>query len=447
MLTSTMTSPDASSTSPVAPSPRRRVLASLLTYCGIVLVTLLAVDGACIALGLFPPTYDPGDSVLGWRPARATGRMALARCVDLPTGDTISYTRNEDGVRTGLSRLQILADSSRIRIGVSGDSHTDLCSANATLHSGVLESDLRARGIPATVLSYGAGRYSPLQAYLAFREVLRPYRPRVFVLNLYTGNDFYDLLRTDDRPHFVLTATGYRIAPPNWYSLDDPANRPKSRVLFVIRTLGDELGVRRMYSKVVALRQLAAEQGEGIPAVLTYMRDLWRAREPTLGYPDALTAQMLNQQLFFYHFPRGERESSNRVAALLSLIRQENPGLLLVLSPLPSYELVGADPVDASLSRALRRLPISVDSGRQQEGRMYEQLRQLAAKHDWLFVDNLAALQTYRGNARLFNDYDYHLTPAASAVIGHLQSAIIADTLSSLLQSSGVEAKCGRLPC
>jgi hypothetical protein len=416
----------------MTPSRGKHLLRTGLTYAGIIAVTLLAVDGVCIAFGLFPPTLDYGDPDLGWRPAPATGHMALGRCVDVSTGKTIDYDRNEDGVRTSLSRRQIQADTASIKIAVIGDSQTELCAPNSQLHSGVLESELRAHGVRATALPYGAGKYSPLQAYLAFRKVLRPYGPKVLVMNLYTGNDFYDLLRVDDRPHFIATDTGYRLATPVWYSRDDPAVHYRSRVLFAARSVAEAIGVRRLYLRVTELRRVAAQQGAGLFTVMAYIRDLWRAREPSVGYPDAFTSQMLNQQLFFNRFPPSREESLRRVRALMALIRAENPGLVLVMSPLPSYELTGRQPLDSALLRTLARVPVSYGEGVGQEKDLYERLRALAAETGWLFVDNLASLQAYHGSERLYNDFDYHLLPGASTLVGRAQEAALLDTLRQI---------------
>jgi len=407
----------------------RRILTGSLTNAAIIAVTLLVVDGVCILFNLFPPTYNYGDPDLGWHPARATGRMEPGVCVEFSTGQTIRYARNEDGVRTDLSRARIASDTARIKVAVTGDSQTDLCAPNAQVHSGVLESALNSLGSPAVAVPYGAGKYSPLQAYLAFRKVLRPYEPRVLVLNVYTGNDFQDILRVDDRPHFVSSDTGYRIADPVWYTLDNPAAPRKSRVMFAARSLADKTGIRQLFLRVSELRRLAAQQGGGLTAVIPYMRDLWKARESALGYPNAFTAQILNQQLFFHHFPGGREESLRRMETLMKLIRAENPGLVMVMSPLPSYELTGETPVDSILLRILKRLPITYEGGVAEERSLYERLRRLAAEQEWVFVDNLAALQAYRGKERLYNDFDYHFLPVASDLIGRAQAAALADRL------------------
>jgi hypothetical protein len=333
----------------------------------------------------------------------------------------------------------IISDSSHVRIGVTGDSQTDLCTPNEKLHAGVLESELDAQGVPAMVMTYGAGRYSPLQGYLAFRKVLRPYHPQVLVLNVYTGNDLYDILRADDRPHFVATDSGYRIADPIWYSLDDPKVQYRSRVLFALRAVGDEVGVRKLFLRLKELWRVGAERRAGFATVLGYMRDLWKARDPSLGYSDAFTAQFLNQQLFFHRFPGSEEESVRRIRALMTQIRRENPGLILVMSPLPSYEVVGEQPIDPELLRTLQRLPVSYEEGVQQEEALYQRLRDLAAEAGWIFVDNLAALRAYHGSERLFNNFDYHLLPTASALIGRAQAAALVKVLQSEASRGGAQ--------
>lgn len=401
------------------------MIGATVTYLAIIAGTLLLADLVCMALGLFPPMMKYGDPDLGWRPAPATGHMKVDRCEEFSTGATHEYVRNEDGVRTALSRRQLESNPPGVRIAVTGDSQTDLCAPNSETHAGVLESQLTAGGVPTTVLAYGSGRYSPVQAYLAFRTVLKPYGPQVLVMNLYTGNDFYDLLRTDDRPHLVRADGGYRVAKPNWFLYDDPATRFRSRVLFAARSVADVIGLRSVYFRLLELRRLAAEQGKGLPTVLSYMLSLRKATEPSLGYPGAFAAQMLNQQLFFRYFPAAETEALNRLGALMDLARRENPGLVLVMSPLPSYQLVGQQPLDEAFHRTLDRLGVTAAESAREEEALYQRLRSLAAERQWLFVDNLAALRAYGGTERLYNAFDYHLLPSASAVIGRAEAAAL----------------------
>ena len=63
-----------------------------------------------------------------------------------------------------------------------------------------MERELNSMALQSAVFAFGAGKYSPLQTYLAVREPIQQYSADAFVLNFYTGNDFYDMLRVDDRP-------------------------------------------------------------------------------------------------------------------------------------------------------------------------------------------------------------------------------------------------------
>ena len=69
----------------------RRLWIGTLKYAAIVVGTLVLLDVTLIGLGLFPPTSNPGDPDLGWRPTTATGRFQVARCTEFSTGVTIRY--------------------------------------------------------------------------------------------------------------------------------------------------------------------------------------------------------------------------------------------------------------------------------------------------------------------------------------------------------------------
>jgi len=399
-------------------------------YVGFTAATLIVVDLLCNLFGLFPPTHDYGDLDVGWLAAVRTASIHYDRCVQA-SGEVVQYVRNEDGIRTNFSVQQLLADRGTFKIAATGDSQTDLCAPNSQVHAGILERELNANGVRAIVLPYGVGRYSPLQSYLVFKKVLKKYAPDALVLNFYTGNDFNDLLRVDDRPHFDKSDGRYQIAEPVWYRLDDPRVQQRSRVMFVLRSLANRTGIRNLILRFQFLSKMAAEQGAGLSAVVAYMRDLRKSIEPSVAYQEAFAAQFLNQQLFFHWFPGSRDESVRRVRALMELARTENPNTLLIMSALPSYELVQQRPVDDALMRTIGRLPITYEGGVREEQELYDTLRQLADEYGWLFVDNLTALRGYRGPDRLYNKFDYHLLPVASTIIGRNQAAVLLDHLHS----------------
>jgi hypothetical protein len=387
---------------------------------------LLVLDLILMATGVFPPRYELGDADVGWTATPSTGAMITDSCVDFSTGTTYEYARNDDGVRTSFTSEELRADTTHYEIAVTGDSHTDLCAPNELTHPGVLAAALRERGVPAREVPFGAGRYSPLQGYLIFKKTLEPYGPDAFVLNVYTGNDFNDMMRVDDRPYMVQDSGGYRIHAPEWYRLADPNRVYRSRVRYAFRSLLDAFGIANLYFRFRFLSAAAAQQGKGLFTVLAYVNDLRRSVEPSVGYPEAFTAQFLNQQLFFHHFTGSFDESLRRLRALLEEVRREYPDVLLILSAIPSYQLTTPRAeADSALLAVTDRIPVDFDAGVAQESRLYHSLAEMAVASGWLFVDNLAALRDYKGSERLYNTFDYHLTPVASEIVGHAQADVL----------------------
>ena len=406
----------------------RRLAIGLLVYALVTALTLLGVDGVLIAMNLFPPRYDFGHPTVGWVSAHATGRMAKDSCGNLATKQTVVFTRNEDAMRTTHSAQELRQNAGIFKVAVSGDSHTELCEPTERVHFGVMERELNSLKLQSAVFAFGAGKYSPLQAYLAVREPIQRYSADAFVLNLYTGNDFMDMLRVDDRPYLEPHGTGYRIAEPVWYQLDSPHKRRNSRVLSLMESAYEKTGLRRILLRVDYLGDIASSQNAGLLDVAAYMNDLRKASSERVEYPDAFTAQMLNQQLFFHHFPGSREESLRRVKAVLELIRQENPNRLLVMSPVPSYQLVNRMPVDSALLEVIGRLPITHESGVAEEFELYQAVKRMALEGGWIFVDNLPLLREYQGTEPFYNRTDYHIEPVVSEIIGKAQARAIASS-------------------
>jgi hypothetical protein len=239
------------------------------------------------------------------------------------------------------------------------------------------------------------------------------------------------MLRVDDRPYLEPERNGYRIAEPVWYQLHSPHKKRNSRVLFLTESAYEKTGLRRILLRVDYLGDVASSQNAGLLAVGAYMNDLRKAASKKVEYPDAFTAQMLNQQLFFHHFPGSREESLRRVKALLDLVRQQNPNRLLVMSPVPSYQLVNRMPVDSALLEVIDRLPITYESGVAEELELYQTLKGMALESGWIFVDNLPRLREYEGNELFYNRTDYHIEPVVSDIIGKAQAREIVNHVRS----------------
>jgi glycine cleavage system H protein len=168
-----------------------------------------------------------------------------------------------------------------VTIAMVGDSHSQLAFDGRPLesHEFVLERRLRAAGIPALMISAGRGRYSPLQEYLLFKLAIEePYHPRLLVMNVYSGNDFYDMLRPDDRPHYLRdSAVGIAIEDPEWITFVNPSTRrwiERSRLLWAVDELSSRLGYPRVVTRLRMLGAAARQPGHTTAETVRYLSDL-----------------------------------------------------------------------------------------------------------------------------------------------------------------------------
>ena len=103
------------------------------------------------------------------------------------------YTVRANGI--GLRRdSELAAEKVGVRVLVTGDSHVDGYCNNSESFTALLEARLEeARGAPVEVLNAGVTDFNPYN-YLGVLEKHLPLEPDLFVVTVYGGNDFSDVL-------------------------------------------------------------------------------------------------------------------------------------------------------------------------------------------------------------------------------------------------------------
>ena len=283
----------------------------------------------------------------------------------------------------------------------------------------------------------GRGKYSPLQEYLLFKYYIKDYyKPTVLVMNLYTGNDFYDLIRVDDRPYFQIESDGnIKIKPPVWILFKNPERGnwlQESRTLGLLHTLMSKLGQPRLITRIQLLSKASYEEGGGFARTLRYLNDIRNSVEPRLDYSGAYSAQILNQAIFLEkYFPASLPKSKKFLKHLLHIIRMENPGLILVMSPIPSAVLADRVPFRELFSQTLERISMDYEDVFKFEEDLYNATREASLEEGWIFIDNLEIMKKI-DSKELYNTFDLHINKEASQAIGEEQAKIIYNILKTM---------------
>ena len=202
---------------------------------GLLICYLVAVLALCdvvlILLNILPPKHLYGDQTVGFLNPQGTGVPYTFQSDHwrYSQSDSGLIAVNERGFRSDRTIRQIHSSPKKNSICVIGDSHTDLPYKNEYTHPFVLQRCLIESGFrDVEVFAAGRGSYSPLQACLYYENFVQDLQPSVLILNLYTGNDFFDMIRIDDRPYYEPDGAGkYRIHPPVWYKFTDPSTKGK----------------------------------------------------------------------------------------------------------------------------------------------------------------------------------------------------------------------------
>jgi len=268
-----------------------------------------------------------------------------------------------------------------------------------------------------------------LQQYLFYTSQIRDeYSPRIVLMNFYTGNDFYDMLRPDDRPHFGRRKDGtIEIRKPIWIVFADPEGgswSEESRILWLVGRLTEMVGYPRLLTRLKTLSITTRGMDGDTWRLISYLRKVNQSIEPRLGYYAGFSAQVLNQALFFHYFPTGKEEAHAYLSELLSMARSENPGVVFVMAPIPSAALADAMPSDIRTywRETLDRVGLSEEYVRELELEIYDTVRRLAIENGWVFVDLLQAIESAKPDEPLYNSRDLHVTEAACQIIGRKEA-------------------------
>jgi hypothetical protein len=335
---------------------------------GYYLLIVVAIDFVVTRMGLFPLRGStPGHEVVGF------------------TKPAVVYEDADAGPPD-------------IRVAIIGDSHTfhHKWISRETHHARYLQKGLTDAGLRPRIVSLGVPRFSPVQEMLALDELIDKKHPvDAAIFLFYSGNDFAELLRNDDRPRVEFDEGGRAyVASPTW-RFNRPDSRydewpGASRLLFLTNLVANVVQPGNVPMKMV----VAAEATDALrPSFAERVRYFWTAIETTddrLGYPGAIAAEWLNQVAVAEMF--GERFTDAvepRVRYFWQEMKRRHAGRALYFFVIPSATLVGAVPekVAPVYADLLQRIGVSDERARSVERSLIDMLSKEAAANGFTVVD------------------------------------------------------------
>ena len=412
----------------------KKFFAKILLMLGSTFVVLLIFDVILVATDLIPPISQGSlaNRYIGFSP------FTNDRSLDAKDSKAGIVHINNRGFITRRSVQDIVESPRDLTIAVVGDSHTRLRARYIPLekqHPFLLEGQLRDAGVNVEVLHAGYPRYSPLQEYLVYKHYLRDaFAPQVLVMNVYMGNDFYDLVRVDDRPYYSADPSGeIRLNPPQWYVYRDPdatGYLAESRVLGLLSRLTSRVSAFLSVKKMRFLVDAAQANGKSWFSTFDYTTDLVGAKMDDMKDPTAYVTQVLNQGLFFgKYFSSSKERSKLHFRHLMKSIKKENPQLRVYICAIPSVLLRNQLPHEKSLHRVLDKLEITLASLRDLELDLYRSMKKSVEEAGFTFVDALEAFAAQPAEVELYNPIDLHINQRANDMLADLQAKALLQEL------------------
>ena len=364
-------------------SPRRRRRSYFIGILSLVsgVTSLFVLEVGCRLLGFAPvptiprPLIDPIDlHPEPWlREAQVNGWVHRPKQVTVldsghPETGLIEIRRNNCGFRED-SDTALLKPQGVSRVLILGDSHTDGACLNSQSYANRLEALLSSRiGPPRIeVINAGQGSFSPYQEWWLYEQVGRHFSPDLIVVALYSGNDYWELLQTQDRVHLERVADRFEHQAFPKLGSSDPA-MPSTLASRGKAILRNNLATYQAFAAVPFLRSAFGTPLQSSPLEVKVQKLL---HESHIVY-----FQSMGQAAFFAASPKKLSEADAYWRHVVSLFQtsanRDRAELLFLVIPTlrevcPEVDPVGLDtaaatlelsPQQAALDSEIRRLAV-----------------------------------------------------------------------------------------
>ena len=330
------------------------------------------------------------------------------------------------------------ASKDSLTIVVIGDSHLEYGDKNTGQYNQCtyLYNYLKEKNIPARVIILGTPSTGFIQQMFIYDEQIKKkgIKPDVVLFQIYSGNDFSENLRYDDRPRVDFKADGTPDTVPIHWVLDRPKSKGKdtsftswprdSRLLYLTNAA---FGHHNMVLKAKIAYSSNDLLGFGLGSKIEYIKNLNRFVDKRLtAYNGAVAAQFLNQYYQMNKKPDAfMKESKVRTKYFLEYFKKSNPEVTCIVSYLPSAPAIGAmcDTDVMIYHDILKRSNLSDLDVPKMEHQLYMMMDSLNNATGKPFIvydlsDTLHIANKLDGTQTFYDKGGLHVTPKSRKIIG-----------------------------
>ena len=376
-------------------------------------IVIVFFDLLLVLSGFFEPVYRYGNKEVGHGYPINQDRYLF--CEDCPDGQFREVT-NSMGFKE-FDEPKIPFDGTRVLF--LGDSHMQgVCSNEETIADQFEQIATSRMGRKVDAQNGAYGGLSPAQYARVLIYKGLQLKPNIVVIGLYTGNDYFDLMRTDDRPWVYLSGDTLEWGEPDWVVDKNPAFQRSilshSRVFYLFDRIYTKT-LRYPYTRARYLYNSTPE-GASFSRIWRFLYSLRKGNELGKNWWN----QMLTQDLYFRLFDKIDNADKllHHLLRLYKDICKEN-NIRLVIAPIPTaidIHTHALKPRYEALQQEIANLADFEDVVAVLQER-YNFIDKICEEENIEFYDLRKPLLEHARGKKLYYKNDFHINPEANRII------------------------------
>lgn len=375
---------------------------------------IIFFDIILILTGLFEPRYQYGNKNIGH--GYPVNRKAELYCEDFGNDGFFNEITNSIGFK---EKNDPTIPFDGIRVLFLGDSHLNGICPNEMTIPDVFEKEANEKfklNVDAQNGAYGNSSINQYYKILIHKGL--DLKPDIVIIGIYTGNDFFDLMRKDDRPWITLKNGEIQWHDPVWVTEKNPEFGNSilrySRVYWLINRIYNKT-IRYTYTRAKYLYDSAPEQAN-IFSVWKFLTTIRKGSKFGKNWWN----QMLTQHLYFKMFNKIDNTEEKMRLLMIELKKIcDQHSIRLIIAPIPTVFEIQPQIIQDRYQKIQEEIPApgSLNDVIHFLNERYTFIESVCKDNNIEFYDLRTPLRLKNSSKRIYFPNDFHITPEANLII------------------------------